>query len=866
MNKHPNIDIRKYPTEYCQNQKNEHLCKNHSNISIHNQSKIRKGEFLPQTVHEKDIGQSSYLFTPVYQTLKAENYIENFHYQPSINIIGSKTNKIDEKILSRQNSEISLKPQTSFNGSIVNKFGKNNNNIINESFKDKTLKPNFNHQLYTEISLTYNNNNINNKSINRNPNIYKNLYLNKYQTFKSPENYLVKKIIYNGDYSKINKSSKYSAKNIALFANQNSSNNDKRNKSIIEKKNHFEKKINNSKNKIKFEIKTPKNLENNKLKKLQVNDEKSKRFDNSSKSINIKEKKNNNFNNNFFNKIEINSTINKNRIIDRQKNMRIENQSFKSTKDGNSRNTNILLFRKKNNLKLNYFNNSNKNSCLFLEKGIEILKKLIENRKYKNWISLKYKLLKQKSYSNKKPHKSIGKIKNQIEQSKGINFQNQSINNLDIDTGFIKNFLLNDKKEENNSFLLKTSVNSKEGDKELLKENFRLQNINSVIIQENKELFKKLEDMKEKNKIFSKSQRTNNLMIENKILNHRLKQVYTKYLTCKKIYNNNLKLKGIFNQFNKKSFIISYNEEKKLNLLHRLINIKKRCNKDIIRKYFLIFYFNTKFQNNKNKENIIIENFQKKLAIKQKMLNIFYKKEKKLFSNMKKYFDKFYYNSKIKEIKLNYEIIENENIIINNTKEKNNFDIRNRKLKIIIENIIKNNNIILRSIFKQWILRTKIINMKIKLVKEENMKKIINPIEKLIKNKSNKNDINFNNNLKTDNLIKGIEKLSDIFLLYKSANKNKSLNDHQEIKDENSEVDTNDNNKREYLINKIYGNKYNDDWIIEEKEEEQIDENGESTSAKNDTEKINEENVINIYDFSNNKSNFENNNGNFENI
>ena len=154
--------------------------------------------------------------------------------------------------------------------------------------------------------------------------------------------------------------------------------------------------------------------------------------------------------------------------------------------------------------------------------------------------------------------------------------------------------------------------------------------------------------------------------------------------------------------------------------------------------------------------------------------------------------------------------------------------------------------------------------MKIKLVKEENMKKIINPIEKLIKNKTNKNDLIINNNLKRDNLIKGIEKLSDIFILYKSVNKKKNDTQNEINNEKNENVSNESFNKRENLINKIYGDKfkYNDDWIIEEKEEEQIEENGESTSAKNDTERIPEDTVVNINDFSNNRSNFENENEN----
>ena len=349
-------------------------------------------------------------------------------------------------------------------------------------------------------------------------------------------------------------------------------------------------------------------------------------------------------------------------------------------------------------------------------------------------------------------------------------------------------------------------------------------------------------------------------MIENKILNGKLKNIYIKYLTSKKIYYNNNRLKEIFNQYNRKSIIISHNSKNKINSIYRLINIRKRQNKELLRKYFLILYYNTKFENYKNKEYDIL---QRNLIIKQILLNLFYKIDKKLYSQLKKYFYKLYYISKVKQVEPNSKTIENESII-NNNDYYNNLEKRKRKLKIIIENIMKNNIIILRSILKQWTLRTKIINMKIMLVKEENMKKIINPIEKLIKNKTNKNDLIINNNLKRDNLIKGIEKLSDIFILYKSVNKKKNDTQNEINNEKNENVSNESFNKRENLINKIYGDKfkYNDDWIIEEKEEEQIEENGESTSAKNDTERIPEDTVVNINDFSNNRSNFENENEN----
>jgi hypothetical protein len=144
-------------------------------------------------------------------------------------------------------------------------------------------------------------------------------------------------------------------------------------------------------------------------------------------------------------------------------------------------------------------------------------------------------------------------------------------------------------------------------------------------------------------------------------------------------------------------------------------------------------------------------------------------------------------------------------------------------------------------------------------VKEENIKKIINPIENLLKNKNkrNKNEIIINNDLKTDNLIRGIKKLNNIFISYTNTSKPDNENGiHNTLKRE----DSNTNNiKREDLIYKMYGDKLkykiNDDWIIEEKEEE---ENGENVSFKNDNEPIIDNNINNINEY-NSRINIENN-------
>ena len=155
----------------------------------------------------------------------------------------------------------------------------------------------------------------------------------------------------------------------------------------------------------------------------------------------------------------------------------------------------------------------------------------------------------------------------------------------------------------------------------------------------------------------------------------------------------------------------------------------------------------------------------------QKLYQIFYQKEKCNALIMKKCFDKFRFNTQLKNRDLS---------------KRNDYIKRNRKLKLILINIINHNNIIIKNILKRWLLRSKIIKL--------------TPNNQ--KNNENKNII------QKEDLIKGINKLNDIFNIYH----NKDIS-----KEQNGE---NINKEEENSIKKIYNEKYLIDSIIEEKEEE----------------------------------------------
>ena len=125
-----------------------------------------------------------------------------------------------------------------------------------------------------------------------------------------------------------------------------------------------------------------------------------------------------------------------------------------------------------------------------------------------------------------------------------------------------------------------------------------------------------------------------------------------------------------------------------------------------------------------------------------------------------------------------------------------------------------------------------------------------------------------NDELKKNNLIRGIQKLNNIFISYKNDNKVNNENGIEndiKIKDNNSIINNNINTiKRDELVYRMYSDKlkykFNDDWIIEEKDEE---ENWENSSFKNDNEQKKENNIHNINNINkyNSAINFENNNG-----
>ena len=302
---------------------------------------------------------------------------------------------------------------------------------------------------------------------------------------------------------------------------------------------------------------------------------------------------------------------------------------------------------------------------------------------------------------------------------------------------------------------------------------------------------------KQINELILKDKLSNVSKIENKNIKSNLKKVYLKYLIQKKINRNDLLLRKSFTKFIKNIIIINSKENRRKSLLKNILKFQEQIYKLKLRKAFNKFYLNCKLLN-KTKKSFCFKNFQDDFILMQSLYYLFYQKEKSNILLLKKYFDKFRMNTLLKYSNL----IDNKYI---------DFDRRNKKLKLIITKMINHNNIIIKSILKQWLLRSKLFKYNI--------------FEDKIKNNNDKNTI------QKDQLLKGITKLNYIFKIFSQNNREdeKEIQNNEAIKKEEGKNNINEKKgniriQKENKLQKMYRDKYCTDCILEEKDEDQIDE------------------------------------------
>ena len=341
---------------------------------------------------------------------------------------------------------------------------------------------------------------------------------------------------------------------------------------------------------------------------------------------------------------------------------------------------------------------------------------------------------------------------------------------------------------------------------ELSLENKKKENIINIITNDNQNLAKKLKVLKDKiNKFEIQNQIMFNINSEisdkkylykynnTKELIEAYRKIYLLFLFYKKDVNRNENIKKYFDIY--KNIIIKEKYENKLNNINKEKYLNNIINNAENKKNKILYHFFTKLNyislSNK-KEN----EFRKKI-IKEKLKNLVLKKDKMNKIILKSYFNSFYTKSIISKL-----------IDEKNKDEENKKNKILKNLKKIIISLNKRNNIYnsikYKNYFTRWILLSKILSMKAvtdekkrkkrqkqrtkrkieknksanKFILSSSMSQNMNLDKNCINKTKEKEKINYlehtvttdlsiaetNPEIKTDKILKGVEKLNDTFL------------------------------------------------------------------------------------------------------
>ena len=250
--------------------------------------------------------------------------------------------------------------------------------------------------------------------------------------------------------------------------------------------------------------------------------------------------------------------------------------------------------------------------------------------------------------------------------------------------------------------------------KTLLDENRKIQNINAIIMKDNRQLARKLKDFQDyrNHRLFIENQYSFDLsQIEkmqsseynenNEIYVYRFKNILLEKIVNKKISLEKKLVKDKLNKYRNIVRIIQ-NKDKETSLKREIciinvINIIEKHIKLLLEKYFWSLYFNGLIL---ERENEILEN--NKI---EKLKRIFFNREK----HNKMILQKMFYKFLIKSIKYNNVEI-NEEIQKEKEEEKENLKIE--FLKKLFIKYEKNVKLIYKVIMEKWNIKSKIIGIK----------------------------------------------------------------------------------------------------------------------------------------------------------
>ena len=137
--------------------------------------------------------------------------------------------------------------------------------------------------------------------------------------------------------------------------------------------------------------------------------------------------------------------------------------------------------------------NKSLSSYSLYRKVFEILNKIINNKKYKYWLSIKQKLVNPKKYVSYKT--STGKIKkyNYLENIPSIDIQSHINNTLDYESYYNNNSnFIKNKDRQNINLRHNYNSENKKKDNESPSQNSELKKINSNFIEDKNELVIKI--------------------------------------------------------------------------------------------------------------------------------------------------------------------------------------------------------------------------------------------------------------------------------------------------------------------------------------------------------------------------------------
>ena len=386
---------------------------------------------------------------------------------------------------------------------------------------------------------------------------------------------------------------------------------------------------------------------------------------------------------------------------------------------------------------------------LYQYKFLILLYKILLNKFWKNF---KSKLVKVKYIKN---NKIISRKKNLISTNKKIIMKTNEVNLLHKELGDSFNIIndelkikLDDIIKENKELKNQIIDNNKsieEKMKQLLDENKKNQNINEIIIKDNKILAKKLKNLQynKNNQLVIQNQSPVDLTLidDNKNIQSisKLKYIYLKCIFLKKIIKNKNVLRIFFNRYK--------NNIKKINNNNKIyLNNNKKINIQMAKNFNINLISQIDIY---NKKNFLL-------------YKLFLNKEKNISKIITKFLYKYYYN-------------------VINTKEENN-----ERKKLLI-NIIKKkenkNEYILRNIIKEWKLRGVIFKMK-GIAKEFKKRK---KLKKKIRDKMAKETLNNLIN-KTSNFQSSHE------FSYKIEKTERKEDNKEDIKEENILLDSDNSN------------------------------------------------------------------------